>query len=92
MSCGVGHRLGSVLVWLWLWYKPAAFVLIRPLGWDLPYAASEALKSKKENMMHFSLENLMQFSLLECNSLSSIGICGYEPSLPVFYIFPMWET
>ena len=30
--------------WLWL----AAVALIRPLAWDLPYAAGVALKSKKE--------------------------------------------
>lgn len=38
--------------------------------------------------MHLSLENLMQFSLLECGSLSSISICGYETGHTVFHIFP----
>ena len=42
MSCGVGHRHSSDLVWLW----PAAVGLIRPLAWDSPHAMSAALKSK----------------------------------------------
>ena len=32
---------------LWLWYKPAAAALIRPLAWDLPYVTGSALKSKQ---------------------------------------------
>ena len=33
--------------WLWLWRRPAAIALIRPLSWEPPYAAGAALKSKK---------------------------------------------
>ena len=33
---------------LWLWCRPAAAALIRPLGWELPYAAGAALKSRKK--------------------------------------------
>ena len=33
MSCGVGHRHGSDLVLLWLWRRPAATALIRPLAY-----------------------------------------------------------
>ena len=47
MSCGVGRRHGSDLVWLWLWYRPAAAAPIRPLAWEPPYAVGAALKSKK---------------------------------------------
>ena len=32
----------------WLWYRPAATALIRPLAWELLYAADVALKSKKK--------------------------------------------
>ena len=39
MSCGVSHRRGLDLVWLWLWRRPAATAPIRPLAWELPYAA-----------------------------------------------------
>ena len=46
MSCGVGHRHGSDPALLWLWYRPAATALIRPLVWEPPYAGSLALKNK----------------------------------------------
>jgi len=49
MSCvSVGHRCGSDLALLWLWCRPAAAALIQPLGWELPYATSVALKLKKK--------------------------------------------
>ena len=47
MSCGVGHRRGSDLTWLWLWYRLVASAAIRPLAWELPCAAGAALKSQK---------------------------------------------
>ena len=31
----------------WMWHRPAAVALIRPLAWELPHAADAALKSKK---------------------------------------------
>ena len=48
MSCGIGRRYGSDLALLWLWHRPAAIDLIRPLAWEPAYAASAALKSKKK--------------------------------------------
>ena len=45
MSCGVGHRCGLDPALLWLWCRLAALALIQP--WELPYATSAALKSKK---------------------------------------------
>ena len=39
MSCGVGHRCGLDLALLWLWRRWVATALIRPLAWELPYAA-----------------------------------------------------
>ena len=47
MSCGVGHRGGSDLALLWLWYRPAAVAPIGSLALEPPYAASVALKDKK---------------------------------------------
>ena len=44
MSCGVGRRHNLDLDVLWLWYRPAAVVLIRSLAWVTPYAAGAALK------------------------------------------------
>ena len=47
VSCGVGHRLASGLVLLWLWCRPAATAPVWPLAWELPYAVGADLKSKK---------------------------------------------
>ena len=46
VSRGVGCRCGSdpMMLWLWLWHRPAAAAPIRPLGWELPYATHEALR------------------------------------------------
>ena len=46
-SHGAGCRHGSDLVLLWLWRRPAAAALIRPLVWEPPYATGTAIKSKK---------------------------------------------
>ena len=32
---------------LWLWSRPAATALIRPLAWEPPYAVSAALEGQK---------------------------------------------
>ena len=46
MSCGVGHRLGSDLAFLWLWRRPAV-ALIQPLAWEPLYAMGAALEMAK---------------------------------------------
>ena len=48
MGCGVVHRLGSDPALLWLWCRLAAIAPILPLTWELPYAASGAVKTKKK--------------------------------------------
>ena len=48
MSYGIGHRRGSDPELLWLWCRPEAIAPIRPLAWELPYAAGVALKSKQK--------------------------------------------
>ena len=48
MSCGVGRRSGSDSALLWLWHRPAALALIRPLAWEPPYAVGAALKRQKD--------------------------------------------
>ena len=35
------------LALLWLWYRPAATALIRPLALELPHATDVALKNQK---------------------------------------------
>ena len=48
MRCGVGRRHGLNLVLLWLWCRPAAAALIRPLAWEPPYASGAALKKQNK--------------------------------------------
>ena len=48
MNCRVGHRHSLNPELLWLWCRPAAVALIRPLAWALPYATGVALKKKKK--------------------------------------------
>ena len=47
MSCGVGHRHGSHLAWLWLWYRLVATALIGPPAWEPPHAVGTALEETK---------------------------------------------
>ena len=47
LSCGVVHRPGLDLSLLWLWHRPAATALIRPLAWEPPYVVGVALKRQK---------------------------------------------
>ena len=49
LSCGVGRRCCSDLALLWLWRRPAALALVRPLAWEPPNAAGAALKGQKIN-------------------------------------------
>ena len=36
------------LALLWLWRRPAAVALIRPLAWEPPYASGAALERQKK--------------------------------------------
>ena len=64
VSCGLGRRLGSDLVLLRLWCRPAAKAPIRPLAWKPPYATGAAIKKakdqkkkKKSNRKHIISKN-----------------------------------
>ena len=48
MNCGVGFRHGSDPALLWLWCRPVATALIRPLAWEPPCATGAALKRPKK--------------------------------------------
>ena len=51
-DCGIGHRCASDLVLLWLWCRLAAVAPIGSPAWELPYAASAALKRKKKSVLY----------------------------------------
>ena len=46
MSCGVCCRRDPSL--LWLWCRPSARALIRPLAWEHPYAEGVAQENGKK--------------------------------------------
>ena len=50
VSRGVGCRCGLDPELLWLWHRPAATALIRPLAWEPSYAegAAQAMAKKPE--------------------------------------------
>ena len=45
---GLTH--GSDPMLLWLWCRPEVIAPIRPLAWELPYAAGAALKRQKRGV------------------------------------------
>ena len=47
VSCGVGRGYCLDPEWLWLWWRPAAAVLIRSLAWEPPCAVGAALEKTK---------------------------------------------
>ena len=56
VSCGVGRRHGSDPVLLWLWHRPVATALIRPLAWEPPYAVGAALeKAERKKKLWISV-------------------------------------
>ena len=57
VSCGLGCKCGSDPALLWLWCRPVATALIRPLAWYPPYAMGVALKRQKANYPVFILRN-----------------------------------
>ena len=54
VSCGVGCRRGADPKLLRLWHRPAATAPIRPLAWELPYAAGAALENTKRQPINQS--------------------------------------
>ena len=48
MSCGVGCTHGSDPELPWLWHRPAAMALIRPLASEPPYAAGGGPRKSKK--------------------------------------------
>ena len=53
-SCDARCRHATDPALLWLWFRPVAAALIRPLAWELPHAVPGALKKNKSiNQYHF---------------------------------------
>ena len=47
VSCGIGRKHDSDLLFLWLWCRLAVVAPIQPLAFAFPHAKNAALKSKK---------------------------------------------
>ena len=54
VSCGVGRRLGSDPLLLWLWRRLAATAPIGPLAWGPPCAVGVALKKHKNKQKNIT--------------------------------------
>ena len=73
MSSGVGRRHGSDLALLWLWRRPAAVALIRPIAWKPPFAVDVALKRQEKKKKNNASKGRRQFlSRLRGNEPTSI--------------------
>ena len=59
MSCGAGRRCGLDATLLWLWHRQGAIALIQPLAWELPYAASAALKKEKKSAWYAGVQHMI---------------------------------
>ena len=57
LSCGMGHRCGLDPTLLWLWCRPTAAPLIRPLAWELPYATSVVPQETKQKQKQTKEQN-----------------------------------
>ena len=81
VSCGVGCRHGSDLVWLWLWYRPAAVALMQPVAWEPPHAADVALKSKtnKQTNKQKKTENTRKVVFRSSCSGAAVNESNEEP-------------
>ena len=76
VNCGVGCRCGSDPALLWLWHRPVATALIRPLAWKPPYAAGAAQRNSKKTKR--KKKNLF-------TTLKTFGML-FNNSVPYFFI------
>ena len=66
VSYGVGLRRGSDPTLLWLWRRPVATALIRPLAWEPPYAAGAAQRNSKKTEKKKKNSEIMHVQVLNC--------------------------
>ena len=61
------------MAFLWLWRRPAASALIRPLAWELPYAAGAALEKTKNKQTNKQQTNKQKHGLRSLHSDSMVN-------------------
>ena len=86
MSYGVGHRLSLDLELLWLWHRPAAIALIRPLAWELLYARCAALKSMPFLRYTF-YGNISSSAKLHLDRKTYLSIPSNNSNLEITHVF-----
>ena len=78
VSCGVGRRHGSDPMLLWLWCRPLAIALIRPLTWEPPYATGVAQEIAKKTKKKKKFKNVVD----------QLHICCIVNMLATTLVFP----
>ena len=71
----VGRRRGSDPALLWLWCRPGAVALIRPLVWEFPYAIGTFLKKKKKEKKRKKEKEEIK---LNKNKGKTLGTCKFS--------------
>ena len=86
VGCGIILKCGLDPTLLWLWYRPGATALIRPLSWELPCAKGVHLKRKKckkknykckQKSFYFLPSNLDCFNLFFLTNFSGYNFLYY---------------
>ena len=99
MSYAVGHRHSSDPSLLWLWRRPAATALIRPLALEPPHAVGAALeKAKRQKKEYEFLEfpswlsemNLTGIMRMQVRSLASLSGLRIQCCSELWYRSQMW--
>ena len=83
---------------LWLWRRPAAKALIRPLAWELPYNMGAALKrqNKKQNSHSINIlltSDVLQYLLQPLKILLNSVVFfngAWSTTQKVWEEFPLW--
>jgi len=85
LQCRSQMQLGSLLLLLWLWYRPAAAALIWLLARELPYAVGKALKRQKLLMFKaicflfeivlFGYYSVFKYMRLTCLFVCDVYLC-----------------
>ena len=88
MSSGVGGRRGSDPVSPWLWCRPVATALIRPLAWERLYAEGAALKGQKKKRKK---ETPYPLSLPHSHLLANANLHSVSIDPPILGILCRWN-
>ena len=95
MSCGVGHRCGLDLVWLWLWHRPATTALLPSPAWEAPDVVGAALKKKKKKKKKKEKDYIHTLSKLQLQIRLSnffLKLCAYHDIWPMDHLLSCCQS